>query len=165
MFYQLNVSSKYFIALPLALMFVSTTNPSELAASMNSIGIPYKIAYSFALALRYIPDVQQDYIEISQAQQARGVELGKDVKLLTRVKNATNILLPLILTSISRIDVIANAMDLRCFGKYKTRTWYMKKPMTWKDYLALAVGITLAVVSLIVTYSSGSRFFNPFTGG
>ena len=162
LFYQLNVSSKYFIALPLALMFVSTTNPSELAASLNSIGIPYKIAYSVSLALRYIPDIQKDYHDISLAQQARGIELGKKVKLSTRLKNVINILLPLIMVNINRIDTISNAMDLRCFGKNKKRTWYMKKKFSYKDYIALIIGISLFILSLVITYSNGSRFYNPF---
>lgn len=162
LFYQLNVSSKYFIALPLAIMFVSTTNPSELAASLNSIGIPYKISYAVSLALRYIPDIQKDYHDISQAQQARGIELGKDVKLMARLKNVVNILLPLVLISINRIDEISNAMDLRCFGKNNKRTWYMKKKFSNKDIIALLIGVIIFVVSLLVTYSNGSRFFNPF---
>ena len=162
LFYQLNVSSKYFIALPLAVLFISTTNPSELAASLNSIGIPYKVAYSVSLALRYIPDIQKDYHDISQAQQARGIELGKGVSLLKRLKNAINILFPLILVSINRIDTISNAMDLRCFGKKKKRTWYMKKNFSYKDWITLAVTVAVTAVSLIVTFSNGSRFYNPF---
>ena len=162
LFYQLNVSSKYFIALPLAVLFISTTNPSELAASLNSIGIPYKVAYSVSLALRYIPDIQKDYHDISQAQQARGIELGKGVSLLKRLKNAINILFPLILVSINRIDTISNAMDLRCFGKKKKRTWYMKKNFSYKDWITLAVTLAVTAVSLIVTFSNGSRFYNPF---
>ena len=78
---------KYFIALPIAVLFVSTTNPSELAASLNGIGVPYKAAYVVSLALRYIPDIQKDYHDISQAQQARGTELGKDARLFERIKN------------------------------------------------------------------------------
>ena len=109
LFYQANVMMKYFIALPIAILFVSTTNPSELAASLNSIGIPYKVAYIVALALRYIPDIQNDYHDISQAQQARGIELGKGVKLSKRFKNVVSILFPLILTSVQRIDLISNA--------------------------------------------------------
>ena len=54
-----------------------TTNPSEFAASLNRIGVNYKIAYSVAIALRYIPDVQRDYKDISFAQQARGIEMSK----------------------------------------------------------------------------------------
>ena len=73
MFYMLNISLKYFVALPVAILFISATNPSEFAASLNSIGISYKVGYSVAIALRYIPDIQRDYHSISQAQQARGV--------------------------------------------------------------------------------------------
>ena len=78
LFYMLNISLKYFVALPVAILFISATNPSEFAASLNSIGISYKVGYSVAIALRYIPDIQRDYHSISQAQQARGVELGKN---------------------------------------------------------------------------------------
>ncbi len=70
-----------------------------------------------AIALRYIPDIQRDYHSISQAQQARGVELGKKEPFFKRLKNSVNILLPLILTSLNRIDTISNAMELRGFGK------------------------------------------------
>ena len=54
---------------------------------------------------------RQDYHSISQAQQARGVELGKNEHFFSRLKNSVNILLPLILTSLNRIDTISNAME------------------------------------------------------
>ena len=162
LFYQMNVAMKYFIALPIAILFISTSNPSELAASLNSIGVPYKASYTVSLALRYIPDIQQEYHDISQAQQARGVELGKGVSFFKRMKNVVNILFPLILSSVSRIDMVSNAMDLRCFGKKKKRTWYMKRDISRKDYIALAIGIAVFAISMIVTYYDGDRFFNPF---
>ena len=162
LFYQANIMFKYFIALPIAILFVSTTNPSELAASLNSIGIPYKASYTVSLALRYIPDIQSDYHDISQAQQARGVELGKGVKLTHRLKNVINILFRLILTSINRIDLISNAMDLRCFGKKQKRTWFMKKKISTKDYVAIAVGILIFALAMFITFKGGSRYFNPF---
>lgn len=162
LFYQANVMMKYFIALPIAVLFVSTTNPSELAASLNSIGIPYKASYVVSLALRYIPDIQKDYHDISQAQQARGVELGKGAKLFKRLKNVASILFPLIFTSVQRIDVISNAMDLRCFGKEKDRTWFVKKKFSRNDTIALIIGIIITVIAIVITYINGSRYFNPF---
>ena len=104
---MVNISLKYFVALPVAILFISATNPSEFAASLNSIGISYKVGYSVAIALRYIPDIQRDYHSISQAQQARGVELGKSEPFFARLKNSVSILLPLILTSLNRIDTIS----------------------------------------------------------
>ncbi len=91
LFYMVNICLKYFVALPVAILFISATNPSEFAASLNSIGISYKVGYSVAIALRYIPDIQRDYHNISQAQQARGVELGKKEPFFKRMKNSVNI--------------------------------------------------------------------------
>ena len=124
LFYMVNISLKYFVALPVAILFISATNPSEFAASLNSIGISYKVGYSVAIALRYI-------------------------------------LLPLILTSLNRIDTISNAMELRGFGKDKKRTWYMKRPFEKRDFVAIGGGVVLLVVSMTVTIRWG-RFYNPF---
>ncbi|MEG0679328.1 MAG: energy-coupling factor transporter transmembrane component T, partial [Carnobacterium sp.] len=74
LFYQLNVTLKYFVVIPVALLFIVTTHPSEFAASLNKIGVNYKISYSVSLALRYIPDIQRDFRSISQTQQARGID-------------------------------------------------------------------------------------------
>lgn len=131
------------------------------AASLNSIGISYKVGYSVAIALRYIPDIQRDYHSISQAQQARGVELGRSEPFFKRLKNAVSILLPLILTSLNRIDTISNAMELRGFGKNSKRTWYTQRPFARRDFVALGVGAVLLLISLTVTIRFG-RFYNPF---
>ena len=161
LFYMVNISLKYFVALPVAILFISATDPSEFAASLNSIGISYKVGYSVAIALRYIPDIQRDYHSISQAQQARGVELGKKEPFFKRMKNSVNILLPLILTSLNRIDTISNAMELRGFGKNSKRTWYTQRPFARRDFVALGVGVVLLLISLTVTIRFG-RFYNPF---
>ena len=161
LFYMVNISLKYFVALPVAILFISATDPSEFAASLNSIGISYKVGYSVAIALRYIPDIQRDYHSISQAQQARGVELGKKEPFFKRMKNSVNILLPLILTSLNRIYTISNAMELRGFGKNSKRTWYTQRPFARRDFIALGVGAVLLLISLTVTIRFG-RFYNPF---
>lgn len=163
LFYMLNISLKYFVALPVAILFISATNPSEFAASLNKIGVSYRVGYSVSIALRYIPDIQRDYHNISQAQQARGVELGKKEKLFIRLKNSVNILLPLIMSSLARIDTISNAMELRGFGKdKKKRTWYVQRPFARNDWLAIALGAALLAMSIIVTFWDGNRFYNPF---
>ena len=81
LFYELNVILKYFATIPMALLFILTTEPSEFAASLNKLGINYKAAYTVSIALRYIPDVQRDYKDISFAQQARGIDLSRNEKI------------------------------------------------------------------------------------
>ena len=46
LFYQLNITLKYFAIIPMALLFIVATNPSEFAASLNKIGVNYKIVFS-----------------------------------------------------------------------------------------------------------------------
>lgn len=162
LFFQLNYILKYFATIPFVLLFVCTTNPSEFAASLNKIGVSYSVSYSVALALRYIPDIQKQYHEISQASQARGVELSKKVSLVSRLKSASAILVPLILSSMDRVEIISNAMELRCFGKNKKRTWYMEQKFKALDYISMLVCAVLLVASITLTHINGSRFFNPF---
>ena len=69
LFYQLNVTLKYFAVLPVALLFIVTTSPSEFASSLNRIGVPYRASYSVALALRYIPDVQRCFVCHARQEQ------------------------------------------------------------------------------------------------
>lgn len=162
LFYQTNITLKYFVVIPAALLFIVTTHPSEFAASLHKIGVPYKIAYAVSLALRYIPDVQRDFRTIAKAQQARGVDLSKNEKLSKRIKNVAAILIPLILSTIDRIEIVSNTLELRSFGKKKQRTWYSAKPFTKKDYTTLTIAVLFMIVALIVTFQDGSRFYNPF---
>lgn len=162
LFYHLNVVLKYTCTIPIVLLFICTTNPSEFAASLNRIGVSYRISYSVALALRYIPDIQRAYLDISRAQQARGVEMSKKASLVNRLKNAASILIPLILSSMERIDTISNAMELRGFGKGKRRSWYSGRSFSKFDILAIAVCIALTILALVLTAVNGSRFYNPF---
>lgn len=162
LFYQLNVTIKYFSIMPLALIFFVTTEPSEFAASLNKIGVSYKVGYSVALALRYIPDVRRSFHEISQAQQARGIDLSRKAKLAARVKGATAILFPLIFSSLDKIETISNAMELRSFGKAKKRTWYRARPFTRWDYLVIAISALAVLAAIWLNVVNQGRFYNPF---
>ena len=162
LFYHLNLVLKYLSTIPIVLLLVCTTNPSEFAASLNRIGVKYTVAYSVALALRYIPDIQREYHDISQAQQARGIEMSRKQSLTKRLKSASAILIPLILSSMDRIETISNAMELRGFGKNKKRTWYMGRKFSKLDILAMIFCALLLVISLSLNVMNGSRFWNPF---
>jgi energy-coupling factor transport system permease protein len=126
------------------------------------IGVSYKISYAVALALRYIPDIQREYRDISLSQQARGTEMSKKSSLVNRLKVASSILIPLILSSMERIETISNAMELRGFGKGAKRTWYSGRRFSRTDIVSIVVCILLAVLSLGITLLNGSRYFNPF---
>ena len=162
LFYHLNVILKNACTIPIVLLFVCTTNPSEFAASLNRIGVSYRISYAVALALRYIPDIQREYRDISLAQQARGSEMSKKASLVNRLKAASSILIPLILSSMERIETISHAMELRGFGKEKKRTWYSGRPFSAMDIACMLICAAIMLLSLLLTYLNGGRYYNPF---
>ncbi len=163
LFYHLNVVLKYLATIPLVMVFVSTTDPSEFASSLNRIGLSYKIAYSVSLALRYIPDIQNEYREISLSQQARGLEMAqKKERLIKRLTNAAQMLFPLIISSMDRIEVISNAMELRGFGKGKKRTWYSSRPFKKGDWISIILSVAALLISIALNFVNKGRYYNPF---
>ncbi len=162
LFYEFNVFIKYFTVIPSVFIFLVTTDPSELAASMNGIGVPYMISYSIEIALRYIPDVQDEYHKIKNAQEARGIEMSSKGGLIYRIKNTAAIIFPLLFSTMDRIDVVSNAMELRGFGKYKHRSWYSRRPLKMADYLTLGFIVIFFIAVMAITFYDGNRFYNPF---
>ena len=163
LFYQITKLMKYLSVIPLGIIFILTTNPSEFASSLNRTGVSYRICTALSLTLRYFPDVARDYNTISLAQQARGIEMSGKAKTKERLKRVAAILIPLIMTTMDRIDLISNAMDLRGYGKHKKRTWYSGKPLHPADYLSMAFCLLVMAGSLYVRFFiNHSMFWNPF---
>lgn len=145
-----------------SLVFVISITPSELAAGLYALHLPYKFASIVELAFRYIPDITRDYKNIQTSMQCRGVELDpKKAKLSERIKQTTMTLIPLVITSFDRIGNIANAMDLRGFGKSKKRTFYAEHEPSKYDKIFQV--ITLLLLCFVIFYIIRKNFFPPET--
>lgn len=140
-----------------AMAFIQSITPSEIAAGLYACKIPYKVCMIVSIAFRYIPDIMRDFTNIKISMQARGMELdAKKASLGSRLKQNVLILVPLIITSFDRVGNIANAMDLRGFGKEKKRTYYSEheegrgdrimKPVYLAVWLLFAVVVILRIV-------------------
>ncbi|HEM3939945.1 TPA: energy-coupling factor transporter transmembrane protein EcfT [Streptococcus suis] len=161
-FYLVNLLLKYFCTVPLAIIFLMTTHPSQFASSLNQIGVSYKVAYAVSLTMRYIPDIQEEFYTIRMSQEARGLELSRKGKLMDRIKGNLSLVIPLIFSSLERIDTISTAMELRRFGKNKKRTWYTQQPLQRIDYAVLLFILTLVVVTIYLFFVNQGRFYNPW---
>lgn len=162
LFYLVTVTLKYFSMFPIALVFVFTTHPTEFAASLNRIGVPYKIAYAVSLTLRYLPEVKNDFVNIMHAQQARGLDISKNTPLMQRLQNVAKILGPLIFSSLDRADEISNAMTLRGFGRHNTRSWYSARPLGTSDKICLIAIVVIVLLAITKRYLETELFWYPF---
>lgn len=143
---------KFLASFIVSLTFIQAITPSEIAAGLYSIKVPYKVATIVSIAFRYIPDISRDFSDIKISMQARGMELdSKRTGIFTRLKQYILILIPLIIISFERVGNIANAMDLRGYGKGKTRTYYSEHEETPNDrrMKIFYILIYLAIVAVI----------------
>ena len=161
--FAITLSMKYLAIFPIMMLFIFTTHPSKFASSLNKIGVSYKVAYAINIALRYIPDVRDEFKNIMHAQEARGVAFRKeDANIITRLKNYNTILFPLVLSSLNRVEVVSNAMDLRGFGHNNKRTWYSSQKYTSIDFITLVLMIIMLIVSIYLKLYVLKGFWYPF---
>lgn len=150
---------KFISTFLVSLTFIQAITPSEMAAGLYSIKVPYKVATIVSIAFRYIPEISRDFSDIKISMQARGMELdAKKTTLFERLKQNVVILVPLIVVSFERVGNIANAMDLRGYGRGKRRTYYSEHEETPNDRKMKVVYILfyIAVIAVII-----GRIFFP----
>ncbi|MGI5887966.1 MAG: energy-coupling factor transporter transmembrane component T family protein [Oscillospiraceae bacterium] len=160
LWYILAVFIKRTTSFASVMAFALATTPSEFASGLNLCGLPYKVCTIISLAYRTIPDIANDFINIRNSMMMRGVELSKKASVWKRLKNNIVLLVPLILTAFGKVGNIANAMDLRGYGKNKKRTWYAEHELTKADRIIRPLIIVLAV--LTVYYIVEYRIINPY---
>ena len=92
-----------------------TTAQPVLVRSLVKLGAPYEWGLVLALALRYIPTFQGTYTLISEAQQARGLDIsmGSGFK---RVQVMMPIFVAMIITSLRSADQLGKALEARALG-------------------------------------------------
>ena len=62
--------------------------------------------------------------------------------------------MPLIFSSLERIDKISIAMELRAFGNSNKRTWYKRKDFTKNDYITIILFALIVLLSIILVCKS-----------
>jgi energy-coupling factor transport system permease protein len=117
-------------------LFFITASPDELEQVMKTFRIPRDIVFAFVTAVRFIPVMMLDTLQIMDAQKSRGLELEKG-NILKRVRNMVPILIPLVVNSVIRSGELAEAMESRAYGA-------VPKPTSLVEYRSRAVDRVVA---------------------
>lgn len=133
------------VALPLVLM-LSVTRLTDLAnACVEVLHVPYRYAFTFTTALRFVPVFTREMHAIMEAQTARGVhfDTGNPFKKLALM---IPVCIPLLVTSVQKTDATALAAEQRGFYLRTRASSYRRYPMTATDIAVL--GCCLALVAI-----------------
>lgn len=153
-FFKRTVSFVTVIAFSLA------TTPSEFASGLAFLKVPAKVCIIVSLAFRSIPDIAQQFLNIRGSMQMRGTELSGKIPLHKKLKQYVLLLVPLIISTFSRVGNIAKATDLQGFGKNKTRTWYAEHALTSADRVLRVFCVLLLIA--IIAYLVYTKLINPY---
>lgn len=136
------------VALPLILM-LTVTKLNDLAnACVEILHVPYRYAFTFTTALRFVPVFSQEMNAIMEAQTARGVEY--DTKNpLKKVQLMLPLCIPLLVSSVGKTDATALAAEQRGFYLRTRESSYKRYPMAAADYAVLAASVALIVLGVL----------------
>lgn len=133
-------------------LFFLTASPDELEQVMKTFHLPRDVVFAFVTAVRFIPVMMLDTLQIMDAQKSRGLELEKG-NVLKRVKNMIPILIPLVVNSVVRSGELAEAMESRAYGAVpKPTSLYVYRSSITDRVVALASVGLFAVAAYAIYF-------------
>jgi energy-coupling factor transport system permease protein len=141
------LASRFLAVVFASYIFVLTTDPGELAYALMQIGLPYRWGFTLVTALRLVPIFESEMLTVYRAQLARGAAYDRS-SVVELFRSLRGLLLPMLVSAVSKVDALAVSMEGRCFGRYPDRTYYRVHRTGQADWLALSglVGLILAGV-------------------
>ena len=135
------------VALPLVLMLMVTKLTDLANACVEKLHIPYKYAFTFTTALRFVPVFSQEMNAIMEAQTARGVEYDTN-NPFKKMQLMLPLCIPLLISSVSKTDATALAAEQRGFYLRTRESSYRRYPFSAADFAAFALCIALIVLGI-----------------
>lgn len=135
------------VAMPLILM-LSVTRMGDLAnACVEVLHVPYRYAFTFTTALRFVPVFSQEMTAIMEAQTARGVEYDTR-NPFRKLRLMLPLCVPLLVSSVGKTDATALAAEQRGFYLRTRESCYKRYPLVARDWCALAACAALVAVGV-----------------
>jgi energy-coupling factor transport system permease protein len=149
---SLTLTLQLLAAIVLSMILTFTTSPRDLTRGSERLARPLKrlhvpveeAAVILLLAMRFVPLLQQELRTTIEAQKSRGVEFGQG-GVVAISKDLVAVLVPALMGTLRRGDLLAVAMTARGFRPGKPRSEYKPLHFAAPDYWAF---IFLAVFSL-----------------
>lgn len=133
--------------LPLTLMIMLTPIKALTTEMEEKLHIPYKYTFVLTTTLKFIPSFSKEMEQIIQAQVCRGCDL--DTKnILKRIKMIIPLSVPLLISSVRKIEQQAICLKLRGFNAPK-RTRYKKSKTSYRDFIISGYMVLLVAISII----------------
>jgi energy-coupling factor transport system permease protein len=134
-----------------------TTDQASLVRGLVKLGLPFEWGLVLAIGLRYIPTFYGLYTVVSEAQQARALDLTRG-NFTTRVRSYLPILVAMIISALRTSDKLARAMESRALGLPGVKRTCLRdihfRPMDYV-YTVFLIAIFSALLTLRFQFGLG----------
>lgn len=152
--YGLAASLKIYMVVIAIAILGYIVSPSDIIQLISRLPFASKqFVFIFSTAWRFIPVIQNQIVNLMDAQKTRGMELQKG-KLSEKVKKLIPIVTPLLSNSLEIGDQIALTMESRAFGMLKKTKFIKKFKFTIVDKI-LYVCLFIFLILMFYTYRLG----------
>ena len=138
------------VLVPLGVLMLTVTKLNDLAnACVEVLHVPYRYAFTFTTALRFVPVFSQEMNAIMEAQTARGVEYDTR-NPIKKLRLMLPLCVPLLISSVGKTDACALAAEQRGFYLRTRASSYKRYPLRVLDAAALALGVALVAAAALL---------------
>jgi len=139
-------------------LWLFTTDQSSMVRGLVALGLPYTYGLALGMALRFIPAIAINFHTISDAQQARALDLSKGGPI-RRARAYVPIGVAVIITSLRAAENLARALASRALGTDTRRTNLFALSFGWCDaaITLAAIAVTLAFLWARWSYGLGAH--------
>ncbi|KFJ04201.1 energy-coupling factor transporter transmembrane component T family protein [Bifidobacterium subtile] len=129
-----------------------TTDQAMLVRGLVALGVPYRIGLTISTSLRYIPEFFAMFSTISQAQQARGLNLkSRGTKLSQRFHAYIPVIIAVLIQGFKMGENVGRAMESRGLGMQGVRrSYYRRLRMGPADWAILAIAVLCAATTVVL---------------
>lgn len=146
--FGLGFAIKIMIMMFASSLLTATSRIEELFLGLEKLGLPYQFGLMMMIAIRFIPTLTREAEQIQQAQRVRGAVIRRRGKFSQTVKGVIPIFVPMIVSSMRRVNTMAMSMTSRGYGYTTDRTQLTGIRFRFDD-LIFIVMLVLCVAILI----------------
>ncbi len=139
---------------------ISTTNMADTLRGFTKIGLPYEIAFSASLGIRFLPVLMDEISSTYTAIQMRGIDIRR-LKLAKRIEMTAYLFMPVIYSTINRSKKLSESAENRGFKIGGERTYYRDIKFKAKDYM-ICLAVILFFSGIIYFFGSKGGYYEGF---
>lgn len=139
---------------------ISTSNTADVLKGFSKLGMPYELAFTTSLGVRFLPILMEEIESTYTAIQLRGINIKK-LRFVKRVQMTTYLFMPIIYSTIVRSKKISESVETRGFRVGDKRTSYRDIKFIRRDYMICIITL-LIFVGMIYFFELRGDYYEGF---